>query len=522
MSRIINIALVGHVANGKTTLVNSLSKINTKKYSYEIKTGRTIKLGYANCVFWQCKKCLDFYSNSQNESIPMCCNLDMDKKSIVSFVDAPGHHSYVHTMIKGATIVDAAILVTDVRKEPMQPQTMEHLAILSVLDIKNIIVVQNKSDLVSPDDCIKHYELLKKELIGTAAENAPIIPISAQNNININLLRKLIIELTNNVLKHPTYKKNVFQIIRSFDINKPSTDIKDLKGGVIGGTGNSVYKVGDIVEIRPGLITNNMNYIPIKTQIQSIFSESEPKLETTIGGLYGIGTKLDPSLTIADKLTGNLLGISDDLPEVKTEIDMKVITININKKEKIKINNSYKLIIGNVVVSAIAKNSTNIKNITFVLSRPICTIENKCLIYNTDSNLIAFGVFGKSEKNIFISIQQPDYKELIKDFKIHEKIKSKIPCVKIIHENRNIIWSNIDCFANSINRQQNDIIKYLSSETLLSMSLCASGLRIYKTKINCIKIESIMKKYIKQYVLCKQCNSLNTDNTACLSCGAGI
>ena len=537
MDRIINIALVGHVANGKTTLVNALTGVNTKRSSSEQKTGRTIKLGYANCVFWQCDKCLEIYSSGQSEKSTDCCNIGMRRKCVVSFIDAPGHHSYIHTMVKGATVVDGAILVTDVRREPMQTQTTEHLAILSILDVRNIIVVQNKADLISPDKCLEHYNLLREELSGTAAEDSVIIPISAINGININVLRKTLLDLCTILQSHPVSKKGIFQIIRSFDINKPGDDIEKLKGGVLGGTvvGNVKYKIGDLVEIRPGLVNKDKSYMPIQTQIVSIFAETESKTETTIGGLYGVGTKLDPSLTRADRLTGNLLGKPDELPEVINEIEMHITTVDLGKtKERVTPNKHYKLIIGNVVVDAISKESNKPKSIIMGLMRPICTIETRCLIYNIESSntqLVAFGSFEKVDMdgNTVITseskkqkIEQPDYADLIKSLKIHEKAVVKIPIVKLARENRNIIWYNAEAFASAIYRTQTEVARYLADETLLMVSACANGLRIYKTNINPAKIESIMKKYIKEFVVCKQCNSLNTNTKECISCGACV
>ncbi len=511
MDRIINIALVGHVANGKTTLVNALTGVNTKRSSSEQKTGRTIKLGYANCVLWQCDKCSEIYLSGQSEKNPECCSVAMKRKCVVSFVDAPGHHSYIHTMVKGATVVDGAILVTDVRREPMQTQTTEHLAILSILDVRNIIVVQNKADLISPDKCLEHYTLLRKELKGTAAEDSIIIPVSAISGININVLKKALLDICRNIQSQPISKKGVFQVIRSFDINKPGDDIEKLKGGVLGGTvvGNAKYSIGDLVEIRPGLVNSGGKYQPIQTQILSIFAESEPKTETTIGGLYGLGTKLDPSLTMADRLSGSLLGKPEELPEVINEIEMHVTTVDLGElKERVKPNKHYKLIIGNVVVEAISKESSKPKSIIMELMRPICTIETRCLIYNLESSntrLIAFGSFSTAKQKNDISdakvhrqkIEQPDYTDLIKDLKMHEKAVVKIPIVKLARENRNIIWYNAEVFASSIYRTQTEVAQYLAAETLLNISACANGLRIYKTNINSAKIESIMKKIYK-------------------------
>lgn len=536
MDRIINIALVGHVANGKTTLVNALTGVNTKRSSSEQKTGRTIKLGYANCVLWQCEKCLEIYSSGQSEKTPECCSTTMKRKCIVSFVDAPGHHSYIHTMVKGATVVDIAILVTDVRREPMQTQTTEHLAILSILDVRNIIVVQNKADLISPDKCLEHYTLLREELRGTAAEDSIIIPVSAISGINIGILRKALLDMCIVMQSQPISKKGVFQIIRSFDVNKPGDDIEKLKGGVLGGTvvGNARYSIGDLVEIRPGLVSNNNKYQPLQTQILSIFAETEPKTETTIGGLYGVGTKLDPSLTMADRLSGSLLGKPEELPEVINKIEMYVTIVNLGEmKERVKPNKHYKLIIGNVVVEVISKESSSPKSIIMELMRPICTIETKCLIYNIESSktqLIAFGSFSITAQKNDISnakvhrqkIEQPVYTDLIKDLKIHEKAIVKIPIVKLARENRNMIWYNVEAFASAIYRNQTEVAQYLAAETLLEISACATGLRIYKTNINSAKIESIMKKYIKEFVVCKQCNSLQTNAKECLSCGACV
>ncbi len=539
LNRIINIALVGHVANGKTTLVNALTGVNTKRSSSEKKSGRTIKLGYANCIMWQCVKCMQIYSGGQSE-LPECCMQVMEKKAMVSFVDAPGHHSYIHTMVKGATVVDGALLVTDVRKEPMQLQTTEHLAILSILDVKNIIVIQNKADLVGPERCVEHYELLKKELYGTAAENSPIIPVSAQNNINIDVLRKSLLTMVLGILNSieqdtDRQKKGVFQIIRSFDINKPGDGIINLKGGVLGGTvvGNAQYQIGDKVEIRPGvlhrdIVTRTITCMPLRTEILSIFAESKSCVSTTIGGLYGIGTRLDPTLTIADSLSGSLLGKPEELPAVVNEIEMRITSVNLDSSHKVRVKpkNLYKLIIGNVVVDAEAVESAIPKSVIMKLIRPICTIETRCLIYNVESSntrLIAFGSFGISKPcSPVVKLEQYNYSELTKDLKIHEKAFTKIPVVRMARENRNVIWENIDAFAKAVYRTPQEIAKYLAAETLVNISICAGGLRFYKSNLNSAKIESIMKKYIKEFVLCGQCKSLNTTVDVCNECKACV
>src|SRR3990167_11509488 len=134
--KFINIGLVGHVANGKTTLVKALTAVNTKRSSKEVKSGRTIKLGYANCLVWKCGECGQVTTTGQERSKkanPVCCGKKQDAPSkYISFLDMPGHHSYVHNMVKGSAVIDCAILVTDVRTDKLQVQTLEHLIILEI------------------------------------------------------------------------------------------------------------------------------------------------------------------------------------------------------------------------------------------------------------------------------------------------------------------------------------------------------------------------------------------------------
>ena len=92
------------------------------------------------------------------------------------------------TMLSGAAIMDGAVLVIAANEDCPQPQTKEHLMALDIIGIKNIVIVQNKIDLVSREKIIENYHQIKEFVKGTVAENAPVIPISAQQNINIDIL----------------------------------------------------------------------------------------------------------------------------------------------------------------------------------------------------------------------------------------------------------------------------------------------------------------------------------------------
>ena len=118
----------------------------------------------------------------------------------------------------------------------------------------------------------------------------------------------------------PTPDKNTtdnFQmdIARSFDINKPGTLPKNIKGGILGGTiKKGKINIGDNIEIRPGKTTKR-GLEPINTKVTTLHSGTSRK-EINPGGLVAIGTSLDPSMTKSDSLLGNVIGKPGTLPPV--------------------------------------------------------------------------------------------------------------------------------------------------------------------------------------------------------------
>ncbi len=103
-------------------------------------------------------------------------------------------------------------------------------------------------------------------------------------------------------------------VIRSFDINKPGISIDKLVGGIAGGSIlKGILKIGDEIEIRPGIVTTDPETkkivcTPLRTTVLSLSAEKNNLLYAIPGGLIGLGTKLDPSLTKADELVGNIIG----------------------------------------------------------------------------------------------------------------------------------------------------------------------------------------------------------------------
>jgi translation initiation factor 2 subunit 3 len=372
----VNIGLVGHVDHGKTTLTQALTGKWTDTHSEEMKRGITIRLGYADAIFYYCKKCKSYTSNLK---CPKCFE-DCELKRAVSFVDAPGHETLMATVLSGAALMDGALLVISADEKCPQPQTAEHLKALDIVGIKNIVIVQTKIDLVSEDEAIKNYNQIKDFIKGTVAENSPIIPISAIHNCNIDVL----IEAIESIIKTPKRdlgKPPKFFVARSFDINKPGTTIEELKGGVIGGAlTQGILKIGDEIEIKPGVKIGE-RWEVLKTKIVEIVQIKKIE-ELRPGGLVALQTELDPSLTRADGLTGSIVGLVGKTPEIENEIKMKVelfdYVIGIGGHQKvnpIKTGDTLMLTAAIAktvgIVKSIEKNIHNIK-----LKIPICIEKN--------------------------------------------------------------------------------------------------------------------------------------------------
>ena len=325
MSKIVmpemNIGLIGHVDHGKTTLTSALSGKWTDTHSEELKRGITIKLGYADITIHKDSK--------GNLTTQERDDKGKENKIIrkVSLIDAPGHETLMAVMISGAAIMNGAILMVAANEECPQPQTREHLTVLKILGIKNIIVVQNKVDLISEKEAKVNYDQIKKFVKGTLGFEVPIVPLSAQKGANIDVLLEAIEEF----MPTPKIKRgdvSEFIVARSFDINKPGTEISKLSGGILGGTITSgKFKVGQEIEISPGFKTERKGistWSPVKTKIKNIVSGRNPVKNKGPGGSIAIETELDPSQTKTDSLVGNIVSEVGKSPITITNLNLEV------------------------------------------------------------------------------------------------------------------------------------------------------------------------------------------------------
>ncbi len=380
MQSVVNIGIVGHVDHGKTTLVKSLSGVWTDRHSEEIKRGISIRLGYADIMLRKCPTCPEPDAYTTKE-ICEKCGAKTEVLRPISFVDSPGHETLMATMLSGAALMDGALLVIAANEQCPQPQTKEHLMALNILGIKNIVIVQNKIDIVAREKVLENYNKIENFVKGTVAENAPIIPVSAQQNSNIDLVIEAI-EKYIPTTKHDQKKSPLMFVARSFDINKPGTTPDKLKGGAIGGSLNcGVFHPGDEIEMRPGRKVEaggTVKWVSIKTVITTIHAGDDEVKEATPGGLVGVGTKLDPVLTKSDALVGQVVGIPGSLPPtlegfvMETKLLPRVVGISDESAvEPIRSNEPLMLNIGTATTIGVVTSARS-QDAEVKLKRPVC------------------------------------------------------------------------------------------------------------------------------------------------------
>ncbi len=379
----VNIGMVGHVDHGKTTLTQALTGKWTDEHSEELKRGISIKLGYADATFYKCPKCPEPLCYSTEPVCPHCGEKGKMLRK-VSFVDAPGHETLMAVVISGAAIMDGALLLIAANEKCPQPQTEEHLMALDTTGIKNIVIVQNKIDLVSKEEAIENYNQIVEFTEGTCAEGAPIIPVSAHHETNLDTLIQAIEEHIPTP-RRDLNKNPIMYTARSFDVNKPGAAPDKIRGGVIGGSlKQGVFYVGDEIEIRPGRRveeSGKVKYDPILTTISSIITGGQSVEKAGPGGLIGIGTEIDPSITKADGLAGRVVGKEGTMPPVWNEMVLDVHLLSRSaladdSASAIKTNEPLMLTVGTATtVGLVTSARDNVLEATLKL--PVCAAEGQ-------------------------------------------------------------------------------------------------------------------------------------------------
>ena len=228
------VATAGHVDHGKTSLVQRLTGTNTDRLAEEKQRGLTIELGYA------------FGEAGANEPI--------------GFIDVPGHHRFINTMISGISGIDLGMLVVAADDGPM-PQTLEHLQLLRLLGVERFVGVITKSDLV---DRARLDQVAKQT--GALIPDAPLCEISNRTGEGLNQLQSILDNQLRDCPQRATEAQFRLYIDRVF--------IKKGAGVVVTGTCLSgSIKTGDELRLHASAGSNTQD---IKVRVREIHTQGKP------------------------------------------------------------------------------------------------------------------------------------------------------------------------------------------------------------------------------------------------------
>lgn len=328
------IGTLGHVSEGKSTLIRSLTGIKTQRHAKEQERNITIHLGYANCRVYQHQETGELRAIQTKD---VALEAPWQLTAHLSFVDCPGHEAFLATMLGGASIMDTACLIIAANQEVIpQPQSVEHLNAATMMGLERLAVIQNKLDLLTEEQVYTAAGKINAFLSGTIAEAAPRIPISAQHGWGVNRVLEWIMGLTPPARNLDAPAR--LTCVRSFDVNRPCrvTAETDLAGAVIGGTlDQGVLCVGDWLEVRPGILKRGAGgqivAQPIYTRVRGIRCEATELPYAIPGSLIAIATDLDPGLSIANGMVGQRVGVPGTLPPIVSEIQIRFAALRRTK-----------------------------------------------------------------------------------------------------------------------------------------------------------------------------------------------
>ena len=323
------VGTLGHVSEGKSTLVRALTGVRTQRHAAEQHRNITIHLGYANCKVWQHRTTGALQATPTGAETPEPV-ADWALTAHLSFVDCPGHEAYLATMLGGASVMDTACLLIAANNPTAipQPQTLEHLIAAELTGMERIAVVPNKLDLIDPAAAVVAEERIRAFVADSVADpagGAPLLPISAQHGWGVSRVLDWLVGLPSpdRDLTAPA----ALTCVRSFDVNRPGPFVatRPLAGGILGGPlDRGVLVVGDWLELRPGILKRGAGgeviAQPLLTRVTGLRCEGTVLPFAVPGSLIAIATDLDPALTAGNGMVGQRAGVPGTLPPIAGEL----------------------------------------------------------------------------------------------------------------------------------------------------------------------------------------------------------
>ena len=212
------VGTAGHIDHGKTTLVRAMTGVDCDRLGEEKRRGITIVLGFAP--------------------------LQLPDGREAGVVDVPGHEKFVRTMVAGAGGVDIGLLVVSA-EEGVMPQTREHLDILKMLQVPELVVALTRADLVD-EELIELAELDARELLEQSPwPEATVIATSGITGQGVPDVLAAIASAADRLPPRDSGEVFRMPVDRSFSI-------KGFGTVVTGTTRDGVLAGGSTLEVLPG------------------------------------------------------------------------------------------------------------------------------------------------------------------------------------------------------------------------------------------------------------------------------
>ncbi|WP_101772641.1 selenocysteine-specific translation elongation factor [Peptostreptococcus faecalis] len=275
------IGTAGHIDHGKTSLIKALTGRETDTLDEEKKRGISINLGFTY--------------------------FDLPSEKRVGIVDVPGHEKFIKNMLAGALGLDMVMLVV-AADEGVMPQTVEHIDILSYLNIKKGIIVMTKCDMVDEDMLELAEEDIKDEIKGTFLEGSDVVRVDSISKKGIPELIEKIDTMTEDVEDRNTHLPARMNIDRVFTVKGFGTVVT---GTVIEGKIN----VGDELEVYPSAK---------KAVVRNIQVHSKDEKTAYAGQRTAINFS---NLKMSDVARGDVLAAPDSMLE-SMMIDVRIKLLN--------------------------------------------------------------------------------------------------------------------------------------------------------------------------------------------------
>lgn len=524
---ICSIGCSGHVAHGKTTLIEAITGVDTRKYKKEIASNRTLNIGYTNAKIVKCI-CSDTtrYLAEKDAGIDCACS-----RVHISIVDCPGHNVLLSTMITGAQIMDTCMLVVSAHEPCPQPQTEEHLSVLQIIGrnkekFKDGLVLQNKVDLVDVERTAESKKEIDKFLSDSVLENTSVVPISAQMRINVSYVLQYIYEYASaqqikrrEESSDPNVKSTGI-IVRTFDINKPGAKI--VVGAVIGGSiVKGTFRVGDEICLVPYGIAAKI--ISMKTKKTNITKAEK-------GGLIAIQTDINPSYCPA--LVGcSFIKKKDFLPEniltAGTDVKVKYYLLKsssidkISENEKIVINHN-----GHNSEAMVIKSSKKHSRMSIKLSQPLYMHPNEELSFTIiyGHRLVGYGKTVQEEKERHEDVKEPcsqivefsipeynilyeEFAEKLQKWKESSIKQMRLPIPKTKYLNTFTTVSNFEDICTVLGTAPEKLGAFIQAELgLKSWSVTGTKQLVLKGRTDEKRVMTVLHNYVvdSRCKLCKQ------------------